>query len=133
MIVKLIRWFIFNIIIALLPIYFNCLYLLILGLQPTIEVLTGHGELLLISAAIAAVAIGEQVGSGRYLLILKLGAVGGCVIMLLGASFCFAVVSTSIQSEQVIQTNIVANISIYLFLGAIVSSGSCLALAQVKQ
>ena len=94
---KLVRWLVFSVAIALLPLAFNGLKVLGRGETLTFVSLCSRGELLLISAAISAAAIGELVGRGGGKAIPKLLAVGSCVIILALASWWFADVSFAIN------------------------------------
>src|SRR4051794_697493 len=68
--VKLLRWLIFNVIVALLPLGFAALLLVAKPWDPARKgsistIVLGTGELLLISTAIAAEAIGDLIASDK--------------------------------------------------------------------
>ena len=128
---KIIRWVIFSVIVALLPIIFNGLVLLTKGNLFEIETLTGRGELLLIAAAMAASAIGELIASGKTMASIKLIAGGCCLIVLSMASLYFAHVSYALMAKEFVDYLIVSKISINLYVASIVSSSCCIILADV--
>nr|VFK03384.1 MAG: hypothetical protein BECKH772B_GA0070898_103492 [Candidatus Kentron sp. H]VFK03667.1 MAG: hypothetical protein BECKH772A_GA0070896_103442 [Candidatus Kentron sp. H]VFK06441.1 MAG: hypothetical protein BECKH772C_GA0070978_103502 [Candidatus Kentron sp. H] len=77
MVTRLTRWFIFSIVIALLPVWFHLSQSwqgssFVAGLVASCS----HGELLLVTAAILGAAIGELIGSSNRALSAKL-VVGG--------------------------------------------------------
>jgi hypothetical protein len=69
--VRLAKWLIFSVLLALLPLALNYLHVLTRGGDPTLERLLGKGELLLIAASISAAAVGSVIGSGKDRLIAK--------------------------------------------------------------
>lgn len=58
MINKIIKWFIFSVLVGLLPLFLNTLQTLIRGDRVILETLLVRGDLLLIGNAITAGAIG---------------------------------------------------------------------------
>ncbi len=84
---KLTRWCIFSVAISLLPLVTAWLGLLTGGHSATLSDILKNGALLLITAAISGVAIGEVVGSGGAHIRLKLLAGGGCVLVLMTRMF----------------------------------------------
>jgi len=130
---RLTRWFVFSVVAALLPLGFNSLRLHLKGILPTVEAVVGHGELFLVAACICAAAIGELVGPNRavgYRGVSRLVAAGGAVVLLALASFCFADVSASYISGEPVQASAVCAVSLWLFLFAVLTSASCVALGM---
>ena len=131
MVEKLIRWFIFSVIVALLPLIFNALRLITRGSVFSITALTAHGELLLVACAISAAAVGELVASGSILKIAKI-IVGGCSIIILSlASLYFADISAARLSGEILQNSVISRVTLILYSIALVSSGCCIALSEV--
>jgi hypothetical protein len=91
---KLARWFVFSVLIALLPICFTYVYMLTDGKSPSLPDVLARGELLLISVALAADALGDLIASGPSNVGFKIAAGGGCLLTIVFASLYFAVVST---------------------------------------
>jgi hypothetical protein len=120
------RWLVFGVVIALLPLGFKYVVGLTDGPPPSTTTLLAHGELLLVSVAVAAAAVGELIGRGRRRVVFKLLAGGGCVATILFSSLYFAVVS----ERTVAHPEVVARMSMLLFGLTIVASGSCIALAE---
>jgi hypothetical protein len=130
---KLVRWLVFSVIFALLPLAFNYLRISIRGTAPTLALLLSRGELLLVCAAIAATAIGELIGSGGERKIAKYVAGGGCVFVLFLASALFAEISTAIYSGAPVNSEFVSNSSIFVFGFTLISSTSCIVLVESKE
>jgi len=129
---KLIRWFLFGVVIALLPIIFNSLRLFTHGGSLTFGQLVGRGELLLVTAGISAKAIGELIGSSTSMKIPKIIAGGVSLVILALASLYFADVAATYANNQTLDLSVISRMSLILFLTAVVSGGSCVALAEVK-
>jgi hypothetical protein len=126
---KFARWFVFSVVIALLPLVFKYVVGLTDGLVPSAAALLSHGELLLVSVAITAAAVGELIGGGRRRMVLKLLAGGGCIATILFCSLYFA----SVSQRTVVHPEVVAHISMMLFVVAVGTSGSCIALAEDRE
>jgi len=91
-----------------------------------------RGELVLIAAAITAAAVGELFGAGTNRFeIPKLFAGGAAIVILILASLYFADVSAVHQAGQKPDLAVVRTVSSWLFLFAVASSGSCVALAEI--
>lgn len=127
---KLVRWLVFGVVFALLPLFFN--YLKAYGRGATISPadLSAHGELLLISAAIAAAAVGELLASGRRYQIAKIIAGGGSVLLLAVASLWFADISTLAPATPLVNYARVSNASFVVFGLTVVSSACCVVLSE---
>ena len=82
MIECLIQWMIFSVIIALMPLVFNAIRRTMKGQGIDIFEICSEGELLLISAAIAAASLGELFGAENSHNIAKLISGGSCIIIL---------------------------------------------------
>ena len=129
---KLVRWLVFSVAISLLPLVFNFLRAYGRGATPSLIDLNAHGELLLISAAIAAAAIGELVASGGRYQIAKIIAGGGCVLVLAVASLWFADISAPTSSGALVDYVRVSNASTVVFMFTVISSASCVVLSEVR-
>lgn len=131
---KLIRWTIFSVAVALLPLVFHALQLTTRGKAVSVTAVTSHGELLLISVALAAAAIGDLLGNRNWTLsIPKLVASGFCMLMLLLSSFYYADISACRMSGQLIEDGVIATVSVLSYAFTLVCSGCCVALAEVNQ
>lgn len=127
---KLVRWLIFSVTVALLPIMFNYLLLLTNGQTPTVTMIFYRGDILLISSTISAGAIGELIGSSDKLKIAKYIVGGLCVILLFLTSAWFASL-TSLVNSATFDPEFTANNSIILFIATVMSSASCIILSEV--
>jgi hypothetical protein len=127
---KLTRWFIFSVLISLVPLITSYLGLLLDSRAATLQTVTGRGELLLITTTLAAAAIGELIPSGRDRGTQKLLAGGSCIVIVLLSSLLFA----AVQSRAHPNGALTLVLSVSLFCGTILASGSCLYLAhEVKR
>lgn len=132
MVERLIRWFLFSVVVALLPIGFNLFRIVMRGGQASVEALTGHGELLLVAAAICATALGEIITDTSSRRIPKLVAVGASVIILVFASLSFADIAAGQASGDKIESTRVAWSSLTVLFFAVLAGGSCIALTEVR-
>jgi hypothetical protein len=122
---ELVRWVIFGVIFALLPVAFK----FVSGISRKTEEVTfvwlfEHGELLLISTVIAAGALGRVFGAKTTHPYLELISGAGCLWLLLISSYWFADISVS-KSGANINTKITSYGSAILFTVNILASGCC--------
>jgi hypothetical protein len=129
---KLVRWAVFRVIIALVPLAFNLASMLTEGKLELVQICS-RGELLLISAVISAGAIGEIIGVVEGHNIGKLFAGGACVITLFIASHWFATISTAIRLEKQVNSEGIAIGSVILFIITVIAGGCCVALSGVEK
>ena len=125
-IIRFVKWIVFSVIISLLPLVFNLLSALNRQKEASLSLLCSHGELLILSAAIAAGSIGELFGGGSERAILKIIAGGGCVAVLFVACLSFADVA---QLPQPVPSVVTVE-SITIFILTLISSASCIALSD---
>jgi hypothetical protein len=122
---KLLRWFIFSVVISLLPLAFYYVRAMTDGKAVSLPELLARGELLLIAVALAADAIGDLLAS-KSAGMLKTIAGGGCVITVGFSSFYFADVSTKTAAN----VTVVFWMSLVLFAVSMISSACCKWLAE---
>lgn len=123
---KLTRWIIFNVMVALVPLFTGYLGLQLGREEPGLHTLTARGELLLISTTIASAAVGELIAAGRARATAKLCAGGSCILLVLVSSLIFA----GIQARQDTDAQSVLSLSLGLFAGTLLASFSCMYLAH---
>jgi hypothetical protein len=80
---KLARWIIFGVLVALVPLAYSYLDLIVKHRPATIEAVANDGGLLLIISAICAGSLGELIGSGNGAIIAKIISSGATIIILL--------------------------------------------------
>ena len=131
--IKLTRWLIFSVLMALLPLLRNFLRLTSEGNFISFYQLTPNGELLLIGAAISAAAIGELFGNGGKMKLFKIIAGGLSMIMVILNSNYFNDISITNTNGNSIQADVVSYTTIVLFFISIVSSGCCVALSEIGE
>jgi hypothetical protein len=88
---KLIRWYIFSVLIALAPLLVGYLALSLDRGVPALYLLTARGERLLISTTISSAALGEMLPGGRGSAP-RLIAGGSCVLLVVLSSLFFAAI-----------------------------------------
>lgn len=131
MIESLVRWVIFSVIVALLPLGFNLLRDIGRGRGVSFVRLFSHGELLLVSAAISAGALGQLFGVRESLSIAKVISGGACVVILTLASLWFADISGAGDSKPSLDTKAICKGSMIIFACTVIASCCCVALGKV--
>ena len=128
---KLIKWFIFSVLLALLPLLTNYLLHKIAQTPITLEKLLSHGELFLIATALGATALGEIIASHKQRGILTTCSGGGCLLIVITSSMLFAFVSGTPLFKANIDISFVKMLSIIVYLSAFLTSGSSIAFTEV--
>ena len=123
---KLIRWFIFSVLSALVPLAIGYLGLRLDRQEPSLERVTARGELLLISSTIASAAVGELIAGGRDRATEKLLAGGSCMLLVLLSSLFFA----AIQARQHADPASVLVASLWMFASTLMASSACVYLSH---
>lgn len=125
---KLTRWFIFGVVVSLLPFALAYLNLWASKKPAKIEDLLSRGELLLVSTAIGAAAIGELLGVKDTHALGKI-IVGGCsfvaVLMQMAWYACTSDASRGLDGQYVARSSLV------FFAVTLVCSFACLFLAGI--
>jgi hypothetical protein len=131
---KLLKWIFFEIIFALLPLVFDWADGAIHGKGTSLAKVLGRGELLLVSVAIMAAAIGDLVKGGLNSRIrsLKVSLVGFGMILATGATWLYAEVAVAPCESSGIAMRVTVIASICVASAAILSSVGCLIAAEVK-
>lgn len=135
MINKLLKWLIFGVLVALLPILFNLLFALTVGAEVTAARLIGRGELLLIAVGLCSTAMGDLVLAelsvrGRFWRGVRLILTGTCVVVIASSSFYFALVSDRYARQIGVSDDAVVIISSALYLFAVICSGGSVWLSE---
>ena len=123
---KMVRWFIFSVLVALTPLAFALFDALVAGRPATVHALVGDGELVLLSTAIAAASAGELIAAGRDRALGKVLAGGTCILLVLVGSIEFA----AIHASTVRNVDVVALLSLWLFAGTVLAGASSIYLAH---
>jgi len=127
---RLALWLAFGVVFALAPLFCNFLMLRVDGKTSTIMNLCSRGELFLISAVIAAEALGKLfTGTGGGVLRLACGT--GCVYLLFWSSVEFAMLAPRLDMGQTYNSVGVATDSIWLFIFSVAAgAGATLMLEE---
>jgi hypothetical protein len=131
MIVRFARWFVFGVVLALLPIIADFLIRRIDGGDPMLAVLLGRGELHLVTAGLCSSAIGELLGTGKSLAFFKIFSGGSCLGILFCASFAYAHIAERLSASAQISTNVVCHDSLILYLGGVIAGACSVILAEL--
>ena len=130
---KLIRWIIFSVLMALVPLLVDVLWIVTRGGTEALTSVLARGELLLITAALCAASVGELFGSGNDRRSRKVISGGAALLILLVSALYFVHVSEAyahvseayVGKERPPDVGVIRTISILLYTSAVVSSGSC--------
>jgi hypothetical protein len=141
MLEKLSRWLFFSVLFGVVPILASLLYQLSDKATQTYGLagLIGHGEVLLVTAALCASSAGELFGGSTGRSIWKVIAGGSSTFLLLATTLYFSNISTSFamasiqKKEATIDAVAVANISTMLFLVSLFTCGWCICLSALEE
>jgi hypothetical protein len=128
-------WLIFSVLVALLPIVFNMGKAYFYGEPVILSSLLKNGELLIISVAIGADALGRIIEGGSNQNILKLPrivATGSCLCLVILSSLFFSLISTDFGNSPV-DPERTSTVSMTIFFLTIITGGSCLYLSEVDK
>lgn len=132
MLEKLVTWFVFSVVLALVPLAATFLFQ---ASRPAANVdlakLLAEGELLLIAASLCAAATADLfTSSGSRWRIGKVLAGGATVVILLFSAIYYASVDTSRADHVALEALIVYRTSLVLFGSAVLASGACAFLSK---
>jgi hypothetical protein len=122
---RLVQWLIFSVAVAIAPLIFSYISQLTRGLDPSIGVILRNGELLLISTAIAAEAIGELLSSKTASPTNKMISGGCSILVLFFGSLWFADITSAIASGVIVRQDVIVAGSLVIFIFTLISSLSC--------
>lgn len=117
---------------ALLPLVFHALQLCSRGKAASVAAVTYHGELLIVSVALGAAAIGELIGSSARFTSPKIFAAGFCLLTLLLSAFHYADITACCIAAQPLEASVVANISTTSYVSTVICSACCIILAEAN-
>lgn len=123
---KLTRWFIFGVIVSLLPFALAYLNLWASKKPVKVEDLFSRGELLLVSTALGAAAIGELLGIKDTHALYKI-IIGGCSFVVVLTQMAWYAYAS--DASQGLDGRSVAKLSVVFFVVTLVCSSACLLLA----
>jgi hypothetical protein len=126
---KLVRFFLFSVCVALVPILFRCLPSPTDQPARTLAEAVAHGELLLVGVASAATALGEMLGVGTPHGLRHLLAGGMCTLIVIAASLYFA----GIPAAGPIDSGAVLIVSGILFAFSICASTYTISVSEVAE
>ena len=127
---NVLKWLIFGVLLALVPLAAGWLFKLIFGGNTSLEALTSQGELLLITAGLCAAGVGSLIGSGEDLKKAKIVSGGLSIVILLLSAIVFSFISNPGVLTVKPDTNVVLQASIWIYICAFLSSGACAYLSE---
>lgn len=123
------QWLIFSVTLALTPLIFNAILILFMEDIPfNMVTVLSKGELLIVSVAIGSEASGRLIASGTSYKSLKIASAGASFLLVIISSLLYAVISRPVGLS--LDSNSVSLGSIVIFLMTIMSSLSCVLLAE---
>jgi uncharacterized membrane protein len=131
---KLLRWAFFGLVFAVLPIIFNAVSAVTRNQDISLYVLLSHGELLLVSAGIAAASGGELFGSeeSRFRQT-RLFLVGMSFLIVCAASLWFADIAAANRANEILNRGFVAIGQLAVFGSSAVTGGCSIIVSGLKQ
>ncbi len=130
---RLIRWFVFSVLVALLPFVWNWISLVTQEKAATLETMFCRGELFLVSCALCAAALGELIGTGRKFAEFKLLVGFGCLSVLMLNSLWFSQVSFQVLSATKYDTMFVTEGSLMAFMFTVLVACGALLLVEAER
>jgi hypothetical protein len=119
---KLVRWFMFSVLVSLVPLASSYFNLWLDGRAAPLEALVARGELLLICTTLGAAAIGELFPGGRENAAEKLLAGGASFLLIMVSTVFF----TAAQSRNSPGPRSILIVSLALFVGMLAAAASCI-------
>ncbi len=130
----LLRWGLFGVLIALLPIAANKISAVTDGSPLPADELLARGELLLVSVGVCAAAIGELFAKDMgSMLNLRLGIGGASLVLILASAVWFAEIASAGRDGDVINTSAVAVGSCVIFAFAALLGACAMIVAEVSR
>lgn len=130
---KVLRWLLFGVSFATLPIMANFIFVITQALSPTLPSLAGQGELLIVSAGVAATGAGELQGAAlAKLRRVQIFLTAMAYMVVCVSSLWFASVATDIATRRTFDHSTVAGGSLVIFATAIVTGGCCVAISGLR-
>jgi hypothetical protein len=126
------KWFIFTVLLALVPIIVGALRQMTLGSAMNLEAVVAQGQLLIVTAALCAKSSGELFGSlSKERAIAKYFAGGVTMFILLIVTAYFSEISLSYAKGEQLDASVIFKTSVACYIGALLAGGSCVALSKV--
>lgn len=133
---ELTRWFIFGVIVSVLPVLANGAVHLLYGVPLTWGGVLGNGELLITSACLAATSAGELFGYSKGQGLREMWSLGGCVLVGLISIFLFGVVSAGgmfDSTQHHVEETVVTISSLIAFIVTLPVGGACVWFAALER
>lgn len=130
----LLKWSLFGVVFAVLPIIFNLAHALTRRDDISFAALLSHGELLLVSVAVAAASVGELFGARREAFRrTRMILVAASMILICLASGWFADIAAGIRAGEDLDDQLIAIGSLVMFIFATISGACCVLVAELSR
>lgn len=132
MIDKIARWFFCGVLIALVPLAYSYINLLMKSEPVTFSKTVNRGELLIIVWTLCAGAIGELFGNNQTHPTYKIVSGGLCTVVLVSSALLFASISEArISNGRSLNDTIIMTASLVLLVMGLITCASCIALSEI--
>jgi uncharacterized membrane protein len=132
---RLLRWFFFSVVIAVVPIVFNGVSAINRNEVLTWQALLVHGEFYLVSVAVTAAALGEMFNrESKRLRLTRMCLFGFGFTLIVMASLLFAdVASNARRVGAQVNFNSVAWSSVTFFVFSVIIGGCCIVVSEFRE
>ena len=130
MIIRVLRWLLYTLCLSVFPIGAAAIARIVLKTSHSMGDLLGSGELLMICCAVSAAAIGELVSTKPKYPYAKLIFVSGGLFLVALTLVGYTVIVVAILKQLPYDENLVAKVSVYIFIVSGVCSSVCIGLAH---
>lgn len=129
---KLLSWVIFSVLLALIPIIFSAFPKKLRGYSVEFAQLIENGELLIVSAALCAGAVGELINSISKYSSYNIVVTGSTILLLFISAMAYAAIDSArydIYRSQ-LDSVLISRVSLLIFCLSVISSGACIAIGR---
>ena len=123
-------WFVFTVIVALIPISFNVVAVIFRQSQhPALLTVLAKGELLIVSVAVGSDEIGRYFASDTNE-IYEIIPACICFVLVISSAFLFPLFATLSPTDTSITAQDLSSTSTFMFFATILSSGVCVLMTE---
>jgi hypothetical protein len=127
---KIATWFIFSVLMALVPLAAGVAKQMTSNADINLAAVVAQGQLLLITAGLCATSLGDLIGSGKTARTAKILAGGFTLVVLTFATLYFADITAALAKGEALNIDVIRNTSLACYASAFVAGGSCVALSR---
>ncbi|WP_335986714.1 hypothetical protein [Glycomyces sp. MUSA5-2] len=128
-----IRWLLYGIVLAVLPVAVNWMSLQTRGMEASPTAVLGSGELLLVATVLGATATGDLMGARtRRFLVFRTSLTGCTVILMIFASLWYADIAATIRAGDRFERDFTAAGSFAVFVIMVVICACCFVVTRLE-